>query len=73
MPKPHVRTTTTARVQVLVDVPVGSWGPDCKLDQVYRQAEELACARLKQSLRDTGASVVGAVRVLAVTTDTSRV
>lgn len=63
-----IRTTTTARVRLTVDVSVGSWGPDCGIDQVYRQASEEAINRVRRLINDHGAKVVGLVEVEAITT-----
>lgn len=46
--KPKVRTSTSARVTVTVEVNVGSWGPECELEQVYRQGSETAIGRLRR-------------------------
>lgn len=32
----------TARVQVTIEVPAGSWGGECSVDQVYKQARDSA-------------------------------
>ena len=43
MSKPTVRTTTGAVVTLTVQISnVGSWGPDCTTDQVYRQSAGFA-------------------------------
>lgn len=35
--------TATARVRLVIDMPLsGSWGNDCTIDQVYKQARESA-------------------------------
>ena len=39
MAKPIVRTKTGAKVTLTLELTnLGSWGPDCKIDQVYKQA-----------------------------------
>ena len=63
-----IRTTTMARVRLTVDVSVGSWGPECKIDQVYQQASEEAINRVRRLINDHGAKVVGLVEVEAITT-----
>lgn len=72
--KPKVRLTTIAVVVVKVRVEVGSWGPDCKLDQVYRQAEESARGKIRNAMEKSGArfSFVGNAEVQAITTDMER-
>lgn len=64
---PRVRTTTKARVRLTVDVTVGSWGPDCLIEQVYRQAAQEAIQRVR-SLCQGKAVVIGMVEVEAITT-----
>ena len=56
-----------ARVRLTLDVSVGSWGPNCLIDQVYRQASEEAINRVR-SLVQGRARVVGVVEVEAITT-----
>jgi hypothetical protein len=68
--KPHVRTTTSARVSVTVEVQVGSWGPDCDLAQVYRQGSDGAIGKLRRLFeRESGVRVVSVDAVQALTTD----
>lgn len=37
----------TAKVQVLIEVSVGSWGNDCTMAQLDRQAREQAIGRVR--------------------------
>lgn len=71
MVKPIVRTKTGAKVTLTLELTnLGSWGPDCKIDQVYRQALEQACGRLGklfQGQRDI--RIVGRPVVQAISTD----
>jgi len=72
MSKPHARTSTCAKVTLTVELTnLGSWGPDCTLDQVYRQAREAAIGRLDKVFKDHIATtrILGPVIVKAVTTD----
>lgn len=76
MNKPHVRTSTSARVTVTVEVRVGStWGPRCDLAQVYGQATEEAIGMLRSAFTETTQRrgdrfrIVGTPRVSAITTD----
>ncbi|MGX1127364.1 hypothetical protein [Pseudomonas sp. HLS-6 TE3448] len=72
MSKPIARTTTSAKVTITLELSsLGSWGPDCTIDQVYRQAKEAAINRLNKVFKDHTAStrIVGRVIVEAVTTD----
>ncbi|QPN47330.1 hypothetical protein I5S86_10750 [Priestia aryabhattai] len=72
MSKPHARTRTGAKVTLTVELTnLGSWGPDCTLDQVYRQAREAAVGRLNKVFKDhlDTTRILGPIVVEAVTTD----
>ena len=70
MSKPTARTTTAARVTMTIEVlDIGSWGPDCQLDQVYRQAKEEAEHRVAKLLGNSGIRLIGGSKVVAITTD----
>lgn len=72
MSKPIVRTTTGAKVTITVELSnLGSWGPDCMLDQVYRQAREAAVGRLNRAFKEDARHIriLGPVIVEAITTD----
>ncbi|NSX21871.1 hypothetical protein HTV13_18850 [Pseudomonas putida] len=72
MSKPHARTSTGAKVTITIEMTnLGSWGPDCTLDQVYRQAREAAIGRLNNVFKDHVATtrILGPVIVEAVTID----
>ncbi|WP_454863338.1 hypothetical protein [Pseudomonas hormoni] len=72
MSKPVVRTTTNAVVTLTVELSnIGSWGPDCKIDQVYKQAVEEAMGRIRRAFEKDarGVKVVGVPVVKAITTD----
>ncbi len=72
MSKPHARTSTGAKVTITIEMMnLGSWGPDCTLDQVYRQAREAAIGRLNKVFKDYVATtrILGPVIVEAITTD----
>ncbi|WP_416056915.1 hypothetical protein [Stenotrophomonas maltophilia] len=71
MAKPTIRTSTSALVQVTVEVRAGSWGEGCQLDQVYRQAAASALAELHGALDKRGIRVVGVASIKAITTDTA--
>lgn len=72
MTKQTIRTTTTARVTVEVEVTTGSWGEQCQLDQVYRQAAQEAEGTIRRLFGASGgkAKFLGIKRIEAVTTDT---
>jgi hypothetical protein len=70
--RPTVRTTTGATVTLTIELTnLGSWGPDCMIDQVYRQAREAAIGRINRAFKDDQRSVriLGPVVVKAITTD----
>jgi hypothetical protein len=72
MAKPVVRTSTGAKVTLTIELSgLGSWGPDCKLDQVYKQALEAAEGRINRAFKDDtkGIRLLGPVVVQAITTD----
>lgn len=46
------RRSAIARVQIVVEIETGSWGPDCTLGQITQQAREEALGRAKRLLRD---------------------
>jgi hypothetical protein len=67
--KPVIKTSTSARVTVQLDITVGSWGPECGLDQVYRQATESAEGKVRRAF-DLPNMSIRTVRVEAITTRT---
>ncbi len=69
MSKPTIRTSTSALVQVTVEVRAGSWGDGCELSQVYRQAAESAVGKLRRALASEGVRIVGVASIKAITTD----
>jgi len=72
MSKPTVRTTTGAVVTLTVQISnVGSWGPDCTTDQVYRQAVESAIGRVRNAFAKDprGVKIIGNPTVQAIATD----
>jgi hypothetical protein len=67
--KPRVRTSTSARVTVTVEVNVGSWGPECELDQVYRQGSESAIGKLRRVIgNDSSIRILKVGAIEAMTT-----
>lgn len=69
--KPKVRTTTAAVVTLTIEISnVGSWGPDCQIEQVYRQAREAARRRVSKAFDgDRHISIVGVPNIRCITTD----
>jgi hypothetical protein len=68
-PKPVIKTTTSAVVTVQLQISVGSWGPECGIDQVYRQASAEAENRVRSVFNRPGMSVK-TVAIDAITTRT---
>lgn len=49
MVKPVVRTKTGAKVTLTLELTnLGSWGPECQINQVYKQALDQAAGKLGQ-------------------------
>ncbi len=71
MAKPVIRTSTSALVQVTVEVRTGSWGEGCQLAQVYDQASAEALGKLRRALEKEGVRIVGVASIKAITTDTA--
>jgi hypothetical protein len=72
MAKPVVRTRTGAKVTLTIELSnLGSWGPGCNLEQVYKQALEAAEGRINRAFKDDkqGIRLLGPVVVQAITTD----
>ncbi len=47
------RKQASATVQVTIEVPTSSWGPDCTVDQVFRQAREEAIGAVRNMIHKT--------------------
>ncbi|MBL3825145.1 MULTISPECIES: hypothetical protein [unclassified Marinobacter] len=70
MNKPKARTSTTAKVTLTIEVSdLGSWGPDCQLDQVYRQAREQAVHKVAKLLGNESVRLISDAKVVAITTN----
>ncbi|HAT1569307.1 TPA: hypothetical protein I8Y10_000621 [Kluyvera cryocrescens] len=70
MNKPKVRTTTGATVTLTVQISnLGSWGPDCQMEQIYRQAIVEAKNRLSKAMSGRDIKFIGEPVVRAITTD----
>lgn len=68
--KPKVRTTTGATVTLTIQVSnLGSWGPDCQMEQIYRQAIVEAKNRVAKALNGRDIKFIGEPIVRAITTD----
>jgi hypothetical protein len=61
------RVNATAKLTCVVELPVGSsWGDDCIIDQVYRQAAEEGKRRLQEAVSKIGGRVIGEPEVTAI-------
>ena len=70
MNKPRVRTTTGATVTLTIQISnLGSWGPDCQMEQIYRQAIVEAKNRLAKAMNGRDIKFIGEPVVRAITTD----
>lgn len=75
MSKPVYRTSTGAKVTVTIELSnLGTWGPDCTTEQVYRQAREAAIGRLNKVFKDhvKDTQIKGPIIVESITTGTER-
>lgn len=63
----------TARVTVTLEMTVGStWGGDCPLSQVHKQAKDDARGMLHRTLEKTDARIIGEMQVRAIIVDEER-
>jgi hypothetical protein len=62
------QVVAVARVRLTVEIVRGSWGADCKLDQVFDQAGREAASAVQNLITAAGARVVGEPIVEAVIT-----
>ncbi|TXE22825.1 hypothetical protein [Serratia ureilytica] len=71
MVKPVVRTKTGAKVTLTLELTnLGSWGPECQINQVYKQALDQATGKLGRLLNgQSDIRIVGRPVVQAITTD----
>lgn len=60
--------TTTVTVQVVLEISgLSSWGPDCSIAQVHRQATEEAIGRVMRLVgEDHLARIIGALKVSTI-------
>ncbi|HHH1886675.1 TPA: hypothetical protein ACPY56_004187 [Yersinia enterocolitica] len=74
MAKPTVRTTTNATVTLTIELSnLGSWGPDCQMEQIYRQAIAAANGRLNKLFAgDKNVKIIAGAKITAITTDVER-
>lgn len=71
MIKPVVRTRTGAKVTLTLELTnLGSWGPECQINQVYKQALDQAVGKLGRLFKgQSDIRIVGRPVVQAITTD----
>ncbi|MGQ3662625.1 hypothetical protein [Citrobacter braakii] len=68
--KPKVRITTGATVTLTLQISnLGVWGPDCQMEQIYRQAIIEAKNRIAKALSGRDIKFIGEPVVQAITTD----
>jgi len=55
----------TAKVQVIIEVDTSSWGKDCTVNQILRQASEEAVNKVRRMIETNNARIVGDPVVIA--------
>lgn len=60
-----------ARVQITVEVDAGSWGNDCPIGQLYKQAAESGKINLLNALKPGHAIIIGEPKVISIITENS--
>ena len=55
----------TARVRVLIEIPVGSWSEDCKVSQVMDQASKQVSQTIHSMIGKIGGKIIGEPEVIA--------
>lgn len=67
------KLTSRARVQVTIDVVVpDTWGADCPMDQIWKQARESALGVLERGMPRALMQIVGTPKVTAVLVEEER-
>lgn len=67
MKRSDKRVTAYARATLTVEVTsLGSWGPDCQADQVFRQASEAAIGRLQNCKELRNVRIIGEPKITMV-------
>lgn len=66
-----MKTSATARIQVTIEVDIisgGSWGHDCTVEQVHKQALDGARGRLRDiTLANPGVRIISEMKVTMIT------
>lgn len=61
-----MKITGSARVQVVIEVPTSTWGDDCPLAQVYKQARDEAINHVGRMIaKEHGVRIVGEPIIIA--------
>jgi hypothetical protein len=60
----HARATFTIEVSN-----IGSWGHECQLAQIYKQATESAVGKIRNALAPTDVRIVGDIKITAILID----
>jgi hypothetical protein len=64
-----IQTTAKARVTLIVEVEVrGTWGDDCTVAQVHKQAAEEACGAIRNAADRHDIKIIGEQKVDMITT-----
>jgi hypothetical protein len=71
MAKPHVRPVgATAVVTITVQISdLGSWGPDCSVQQVHDQATRAAIGAIRNMDKDRRLTIIGTPEIKTITTE----
>lgn len=68
MSKPRI--TAYARATLTVEVTgLGSWGPECSVDQIFRQASESAIGRIVNCRELRNVRIIGRPKITSVHTE----
>lgn len=69
----EISATAKVIITVEIDNTGGSWGKDCTVEQIHKQARQGAMNRLGQLIqRERGIRIVGEPRVLGITYELDR-
>ena len=67
--KNKTNTTATARIEIEISCS-SSWGPDCTMEQVHKQATEAAQDAIRELFQSERFRVTGSPVILAINTKT---
>ncbi len=60
-PIAHARATLTIEMRNL-----GSWGHDCPLEQIFKQASKSAEDRIRNTFKPTDVQIIGDIKITAI-------